>query len=86
MSDERRLTIGSTSRMSPDEVARHTFATARRGFETAEVRAYLELLAREIHAVTQRERELLDALADAEHRAANPVIDESTLTNALGQE
>jgi DivIVA domain-containing protein len=86
MSDDRRLTIGSTSRVSADEVARHTFATARRGFDTAEVRAYLEMLAREIHAFTQRERELLDALADAEHRASNPVLDDSTLTNALGQE
>ena len=86
MSDERRLTIGSTSRMSPDEVARHTFATGRRGFDTGEVRAFLELLARELHAAAQRERELLDALADAEHRAANPVLDDSTLTNALGQE
>ena len=86
MSDERRLTIGSTSRISPEEVARHTFATGRRGFDTGEVRAFLEVVSRELHAVAQRERELLDALSDAEHRASNPVLDESTLTNALGQE
>ena len=32
------------------------------------------------------EQELRRALAEAEHRAANPVLDEATLTAALGQE
>ena len=86
MPDDRRLSIGSTSRLSPDDVARHTFATARRGFEPAEVRAYLESVARELQAAAARERELLDQLAEAERRAANPVLDEATLTAALGQE
>ena len=86
MTDERRLTIASSSRLSAEDVARHTFATARRGFEPAEVRAFLELVARELHAAAARERELVDALSAADHRAANPVLDEATLTTALGQE
>lgn len=87
MPDERRVTISSTSsRTHPDEVARRTFATSRRGYDPAEVRAYLENLARELDAAAQREQELLGALGTAEHRAANPVLDEATLTSALGQE
>ncbi len=86
MTDERRLTIASSSRLSPEDVARHTFATSRRGFESGEVRAFLELVARELHSAVARERELLDALSEAEHLAANPVLDEATLTTALGQE
>lgn len=86
MPDDRRLTIASTSRISPDDVARHTFATSRRGFEPAEVRAFLESVARDLQTAAARERELLELLAKAEHRAANPVLDEGTLTAALGQE
>lgn len=86
MTDDRRLTISSSSRLHPDEVARHTFGTARRGFDPSEVRAYLEQLARDMEAGAQRERELSEALAEAERRAANPVLDEATLTAALGQE
>ncbi len=86
MVDERRLTISSSSHLHPDEVARRTFATARRGFEPAEVRAYLEQLAREMVAAIERENQLRELLADAERRAQNPVLDEATLTTALGQE
>lgn len=86
MPDDRRLSIASTSRLSPDDVARHTFATSRRGFEPSEVRAFLEAVARELHAAAAREREMLDEVTAAEHRAANPVLDEATLTAALGQE
>src|SRR5579872_3976587 len=86
MPEERRLTIASSSRVHPEDVARHTFATGRRGFDPTEVRAYLEEVARELHTALTRERELRDALAEAERRAANPVLDEATLTSALGQE
>jgi vacuolar-type H+-ATPase subunit E/Vma4 len=36
--------------------------------------------------VAERERELLDEVAEAEHRASNPVLDEATLTAAVGAE
>jgi DivIVA domain-containing protein len=86
MAEDRRLTISSTSRLSPDEIGRRTFATARRGFEPSEVRAFLEQVARDLAAAIEREQELRELLAQAEHRAQNPVIDESTLTTALGHE
>ena len=83
---EERLTISSSARVHPDEVARHTFGTTRRGFDPAEVRSFLEHVARELVAGAEREQELRRALAEAEHRAANPVLDEATLTAALGLE
>lgn len=86
MPEERRLTITSSSHLTPDDVARHTFASVRRGFDPAEVRDYLESLAHGLRALTEREQELLAALAEAEERAANPVIDDTMLTAAVGKE
>ena len=86
MSEDRRVTISSSSPLSPDEVARRTFATARRGYAAEEVRGYLETIAQILRAASEREQELRQALDDAEERAAHPVIDEETLTEALGRE
>jgi DivIVA domain-containing protein len=83
---EERLSISSSARVHPDEVARHTFGTQRRGFDPAEVRSFLEHVARELVAAADREQDLRRALTEAETRAANPVLDESTLTAALGLE
>jgi DivIVA domain-containing protein len=86
MPEDHRLSISSSSSLSPDEVARHTFGTLRRGFDPTEVRAYLDHVANALRVAAEREIELRHEVADAEHRAANPVLDEGTLTSALGQE
>ena len=86
MPEDRRMTISSSSHLAPDEVARHTFGTVRRGFDPEEVRAYLNTLAEGLRGVAEREADLRQALEEAEHRAANPVLDEETLASALGQE
>ena len=86
MPEDRRLSISSSSSLSPDEVARHTFGTVRRGFDPSEVRAFLDYVADALRVAAEREIELRHEVADAEHRAANPVLDEGTLTSALGQE
>jgi len=80
------MTITSSSHLAPDDVARHTFASVRRGFDPAEVRDYLESLANGLRGQSEREQELLAALAAAEERAANPVIDDAMLTAAVGKE
>jgi len=80
------MTITSSPHLAPDDVARHTFASVRRGFDPTEVRDYLESIATGLRGTAEREQELLAALADAEQRAANPVIDESMLTAAVGKE
>jgi DivIVA domain-containing protein len=76
----------SSSRLTGAELARHSFATVRRGFDPQEVRSFLELVARELSAAEQREEELRRQASGAEERARNPVIDESTLKAALGQQ
>jgi DivIVA domain-containing protein len=86
MPEERRMTVTSSPHLAPDDVARHTFASVRRGFDPNEVRDYLESIAHGLKGIAEREHQLLAELADAEHRAAHPVLDEPTLTAALGQE
>ena len=75
----------SSARIATGDIARHSFAVVRRGFDPDEVRAYLQSVARSIEALEEREQELRTALAEAEERAAHPVIDEATLTASLGQ-
>ena len=57
----------------------------RRGFDSDEVRSYLQSVARSLEALEAREEELRASLAEAEERAAHPVVDEATLTASLGQ-
>ncbi len=81
---EGRPTI-SSARIATGDIARHSFAIVRRGFDTDEVRAYLQSVARSLEALEEREQETRTALAEAEERAAHPVVDEATLTASLGQ-
>jgi DivIVA domain-containing protein len=75
----------SSSRVATGDIARHSFAMVRRGFDPDEVKAYLQSVARSIETFEQREQELREAMAAAEERAAHPVVDEATLTASLGQ-
>ncbi len=75
----------SSSRIATGDIARHTFAVVRRGFDPDEVRSYLQSVSRSIEALEQREQELQAAVVEADERAAHPVIDEATLTASLGQ-
>ena len=75
----------SSARVSTGDVARHSFALVRRGFDVDEVKTYLQTVARSIEDLEQREQELRNAVAEAEERAAHPVVDEATLTASLGQ-
>src|SRR5580692_11103151 len=75
----------SSARIATGDIARHSFAIVRRGFDTDEVRAYLQSVARSLEAIEEREQELRTALSEAEERAAHPVVDEATLTASLGQ-
>src|ERR1700684_3267054 len=75
----------SSSRVATGDIAQHSFAVVRRGFDTDEVRSYLQSVARSLETLEAREEELRAALADADERAAHPVVDEATLTASLGQ-
>lgn len=80
--DERRIL--STSRHSASDVARANFGIARKGYDQAEVRAYLDNIAREMQMLEGRMADLQAQLADALRRAEHPVLDEATLAAALG--
>ena len=75
----------SSSRIAAGDIAQHSFAVVRRGFDSDEVRSYLQSVARSLETLEAREEELREALAEAEERAAHPVVDEATLTASLGQ-
>lgn len=75
----------SSSRLATGDIAKHSFAIVRRGFDTDEVRSYLQSVSRSLEALEEREQELRAAVAEAEERAAHPIVDEATLTASLGQ-
>jgi DivIVA domain-containing protein len=75
----------SSSRVAAGDIAQHSFSVVRRGFDSDEVRSYLQSVARSQEALEAREEELRAALTEAEERAAHPVVDEATLTASLGQ-
>ncbi len=72
--------------VSAEEVAHRRFSHAFRGFDPGEVRDYLDRVAEELRTAGKRERELQRQVADAEYRAAHPVVDEAVLTRSLGEE
>ncbi|HEX3793896.1 MAG TPA: DivIVA domain-containing protein [Acidimicrobiales bacterium] len=81
---EGRVPI-SSSRVSTGDISRHSFAIVRRGFDVDEVKAYLQQVARIVEQFEEHEQELRAAVAQADERAAHPVVDEATLTASLGQ-
>lgn len=84
--DPQLVSISSSLAVTPDEIARKTFPVARRGVDAEAVRLYLTRVAAELREVSEREVLLRERLADAERRAADPVLDEATLTRAIGVE
>ncbi|HET6793757.1 MAG TPA: DivIVA domain-containing protein, partial [Acidimicrobiales bacterium] len=86
MADERHQPLGSTAALAADSVLRRGFSTAFRGFDQAEVRAFLEQVADELRDLARREENLRQELRAAQERAANPRLDEEAMTAALGQE
>jgi cell division septum initiation protein DivIVA len=87
MSEEPQVvSISSSTAVSPDEIARKSFAAVRKGIDGEAVHAYLVKVAAELRDVLEREAVLRERLAEAERRAAEPDLDEATLTRAIGIE
>ena len=86
MPEDRRLAITSQRHVSPDDIARRTFGTVRRGFDPTEVRSFLDSVAEALRAAEDRIESLRQQVVEAEDRAANPVLDEETVASALGAE
>jgi hypothetical protein len=74
-------------RVDPDSVARAGFETARRGFDQAQVRSYLSMVAREIERLRTSEADLTRRLEEAErHATEQSRTDPEHLTQLLGEE
>ena len=79
--------MGPDLSITPESVQARGFATAFRGYDAGEVKAYLAKLANELKAWRERAEQLESAWHSAEERAARPpVLDEDTLMAAVGEE
>jgi len=84
--DPQVVSISSSSQLSPDEIARKSFPAARRGVDGEAVRVFLGKAAAELRDALEREAMLRQRVVEAERRAEDPVLDEATLTRAIGIE
>jgi cell division septum initiation protein DivIVA len=84
--DPQVVSSSSSAPVRPDEIARKSFPTARRGLDGEAVRTFLIKAAGELGDSLAREAVLRDRLAEAERRLADPELDEATLARAIGIE
>jgi hypothetical protein len=78
---------GEAHPLDPAGIAHRQFASARRGFDSGEVRVYLQHLATAVAALQAREAELLARAQKAEARAHDAErLDEHRLVELLGEE
>ncbi len=79
--------MGADASLSPELIEAKGFTTSFRGFDPAEVHAFLGRVAADIRAMRERADRLESAWHSAEERAARPpVLDEDTLMAAVGEE
>lgn len=86
MADPRPITISSHPNLDPDAVAGRQFPVAWRGYDQESVHRFLVDVGQLLKQLRANQRELTERLADAERRAAEPELDEETLSAALGSE
>src|SRR5579884_1499392 len=79
--------MGPDASLTPELIQAQSFTSAFRGYDPAEVRAFLSRVASELRAWRERAEHLESAWHSAEERAARPpVLDEDTLMAAVGEE
>ncbi len=79
--------MDSDNSLTPELIQNRSFSSAFRGYDPAEVRAYLARLAAEVRHLRERADQLESAWRSAEERAARPpVLDEDTLMAAVGED
>ena len=85
--ERRQRTISSAPRLTPDEVAGRSFATAFRGISESDVRSFLKRVSEELAAARAREQELQTTIDGLEGRLRTPQpLDDEALLDALGEE
>ena len=86
MPDSRPIPISSHPNLDPDAIAGREFPATWRGYDPEAVHRFLVDVAQVVRTARSRQRELVDRLAEAERRAAEPELDEETISAALGSE
>jgi DivIVA domain-containing protein len=71
---------------SPTSIADASFGTSRRGFDQAEVRDFLRMVAAEFGRLSERERFLERELHAAQAEGSRVTVDEAMMTQILGEE
>ncbi len=85
--ERRQVTISSTPRLAPEEIAGRAFSASFRGVSESEVRAFLRRVAEELAAARERERELTAAVDALEEQLRSPQpIDDQRMLEVLGEE
>ncbi len=85
--DLPRRTVGSSTRLTPEEIVNRGFANAFRGVSETEVRNFLKRVADEFAALRDRERDLTARVEQLEDRLRNPPPPtEQQLLDSLGEE
>jgi cell division septum initiation protein DivIVA len=86
MPDPRTVPISSHPNIDPDAIAGREFPVVWRGYDPEPVHRFLIDVSQLLRVARARQQELSDRLADAERRAAEPELDEATISAALGAE
>ncbi|HXZ82764.1 MAG TPA: DivIVA domain-containing protein [Acidimicrobiales bacterium] len=86
MPDPRPIPISSHPNLEPDAIAGRKFPVAWRGYDPESVHRFLVEVAQLVRQSRSRQHELIDRLSEAERRAAEPELDEATISAALGSE
>jgi cell division septum initiation protein DivIVA len=84
--DPRPFPISSHPNLDPEAISGREFPVSWRGYDPEAVHRYLVDVAQVVRTSRSRQRELVERLAEAERRAAEPELDEETISAALGSE
>ena len=81
------LSVSRPDPSSPASIADASFGTSRRGFDQAEVKDFLRMVAAELGRMRERERFLERELSGAQNGSGNAApIDDEAMTRLLGEE
>ncbi|HEY1734164.1 MAG TPA: DivIVA domain-containing protein [Acidimicrobiales bacterium] len=85
MASDRDVTT-SGAVLSADAIATRAFSQARRGYDTDEVRRFLQAVAQEIAGLRRQTSALESRLKSTEERVASPDLSEEAIVAAVGDE
>jgi DivIVA domain-containing protein len=84
--DPRPIPISSHPNLDPEAIAGRQFPVTWRGYDPESVHRFLVDVGQLVRQSRAKQRELIERLNEAERRAAEPELDEATISAALGTE